>query len=189
MYVLHSTAVIVDSPSVTAASTAVGKANGVLSYCCSETIFPHVCQPWLRVPETSRRKQRPLVRQFCKIQYTLGYGGGAVCGDQVTISCSVGEECTAALTTQGSTKVCFIAVYRHLLDVEYSMRSYGCCCCGPRFSCLVAVCAVAAFPLTAACLVAACPIAVQRYSVRPTFGPSNPSKYCMPQYCTMYCTM
>lgn len=37
--------------------------------------------------------------------YTLGYGGGAVCGDEVTISCSVGEGCTAALTTQGSTKV------------------------------------------------------------------------------------
>lgn len=38
-------------------------------------------------------------------QYALGYGGGAVCGDRVIISCSVGEDCSAALTTQGSTKV------------------------------------------------------------------------------------
>lgn len=38
-------------------------------------------------------------------QYTLGYGGGAVCGDQVTITCHVEEKSTAALTTQGSTKV------------------------------------------------------------------------------------
>lgn len=40
-----------------------------------------------------------------RTQYTLGYGGGAVCGDQVTITCHVDEGSTAALTTQGSTKV------------------------------------------------------------------------------------
>ncbi|CAM9415836.1 unnamed protein product, partial [Hapterophycus canaliculatus] len=37
--------------------------------------------------------------------YTLGYGGGAVCGDQVTITCHVDDGSTAALTTQGSTKI------------------------------------------------------------------------------------
>ncbi|CAN0062521.1 unnamed protein product [Scytosiphon promiscuus] len=41
----------------------------------------------------------------CSWVYTLGYGGGAVCGDQVTITCHVDEGSTAALTTQGSTKV------------------------------------------------------------------------------------
>eukprot|EP00752_Nemacystus_decipiens_P009832 g8771.t1 len=41
----------------------------------------------------------------CAWVYTLGYGGGAVCGDQVTITCRVAEKSTAALTTQGSTKV------------------------------------------------------------------------------------
>ncbi|CAM9958409.1 unnamed protein product, partial [Ectocarpus sp. 13 AM-2016] len=38
-------------------------------------------------------------------KYTLGYGGGAVCGDEVTITCHVEENSTAALTTQGSTKI------------------------------------------------------------------------------------
>ncbi|CBJ32374.1 conserved unknown protein [Ectocarpus siliculosus] len=41
----------------------------------------------------------------CSWVYTLGYGGGAVCGDEVTITCHVEENSTAALTTQGSTKV------------------------------------------------------------------------------------
>ncbi|CAM9245311.1 unnamed protein product [Choristocarpus tenellus] len=38
-------------------------------------------------------------------QYALGYGGGIVSGDQVSLKCSVGEDCSAVLTTQGSTKV------------------------------------------------------------------------------------
>eukprot|EP00903_Cladosiphon_okamuranus_P011493 g10825.t1 len=41
----------------------------------------------------------------CAWVYTLGYGGGAVCGDQVIITCHVEKESTAALATQGSTKV------------------------------------------------------------------------------------
>ncbi|CAM9461275.1 unnamed protein product, partial [Ascophyllum nodosum] len=41
----------------------------------------------------------------CAWVYFLGYGGGAVCGDNVTVRCHVNQDCTAALTTQGSTKV------------------------------------------------------------------------------------
>jgi urease accessory protein UreH len=33
-------------------------------------------------------------------QYTLNYGGGLVAGDQVHVTCDVGAECTAVLTTQ-----------------------------------------------------------------------------------------
>uniref|UniRef100_A0A804KQT5 Urease accessory protein D n=1 Tax=Musa acuminata subsp. malaccensis TaxID=214687 RepID=A0A804KQT5_MUSAM len=37
--------------------------------------------------------------------YALSYGGGIVSGDQISLEISVGDGCTAALTTQASTKV------------------------------------------------------------------------------------
>ncbi|CAJ2673462.1 unnamed protein product [Trifolium pratense] len=37
--------------------------------------------------------------------YVLNYGGGIVSGDQISCNFSVGDDCTMALTTQGSTKV------------------------------------------------------------------------------------
>nr|CAD1834541.1 unnamed protein product [Ananas comosus var. bracteatus] len=37
--------------------------------------------------------------------YTLSYGGGIVSGDRVSCRISVGDGCTAAMTTQASTKV------------------------------------------------------------------------------------
>ncbi|CAL9090754.1 urease accessory protein D isoform X1 [Musa acuminata AAA Group] len=37
--------------------------------------------------------------------YALSYGGGIVSGDQISLDISVGDGCTAALTTQASTKV------------------------------------------------------------------------------------
>ncbi|XP_057830766.2 urease accessory protein D isoform X3 [Cryptomeria japonica] len=37
--------------------------------------------------------------------YTVSYGGGIVSGDSVTCTMTIGEGCTAVLTTQASTKV------------------------------------------------------------------------------------
>ncbi|XP_010914240.1 urease accessory protein D isoform X1 [Elaeis guineensis] len=37
--------------------------------------------------------------------YTLSYGGGIVSGDRISLSIGVGDGCTAAVTTQASTKV------------------------------------------------------------------------------------
>ncbi|XP_020269421.1 urease accessory protein D, partial [Asparagus officinalis] len=37
--------------------------------------------------------------------YTLSYGGGIVSGDCISVGLSVGDGCTAAMTTQASTKV------------------------------------------------------------------------------------
>ena len=46
-------------------------------------------------------------------QYMLNFGGGLLGGDVIGINCVVGEGCTVALATQGSTKVStYIALVR-----------------------------------------------------------------------------
>lgn len=41
----------------------------------------------------------------CCILYILGYGGGALSGDTTTISCTLDDNCTLCLHTQGATKI------------------------------------------------------------------------------------
>ncbi|CAN0362792.1 unnamed protein product, partial [Discosporangium mesarthrocarpum] len=41
----------------------------------------------------------------CAWVYVLGYGGGMVCGDRVSLSCHVGPACSAVMATQGHTKI------------------------------------------------------------------------------------
>jgi len=43
--------------------------------------------------------------------YALTYGGGIVSGDTISCTVSVGDGCTAAITTQASTKVCLLLLF------------------------------------------------------------------------------